>query len=63
MKSKTQRSLPVRVEHEPNRFSSECLEGVYARLHPVDSRDIRSGRDQQPERDRRASRKALGARR
>jgi hypothetical protein len=33
-----QRSLHVRVEHEPNRFSYDCLERIYEQLHPTKSR-------------------------
>ncbi len=35
-----QRSLRVRVEHEPNRFSAECLESIYEQLHPTKSRKV-----------------------
>jgi len=35
-----QRSLRVRVEHEPNRFSDDCLETIYEQLHPTKSRKV-----------------------
>jgi hypothetical protein len=35
-----QRSLRVRVEHEPNRFSDDCLERIYEQLHPTKSRKV-----------------------
>ena len=35
-----QRSLRVRVVHEPNRFSDDCLERIYEQLHPTKSRDV-----------------------
>ncbi len=39
MNKPRQRSLRVRVEHEPNRFSDECLERIYEQLHPTKSRE------------------------
>lgn len=35
-----QRSLRVRVEHEPNRYSDDCLERIYEQLHPTKSREV-----------------------
>lgn len=35
-----QRSLRIRVEHEPNRFSDDCLERIYEQLHPTKSRKV-----------------------
>jgi hypothetical protein len=35
-----QRSLRVRVEHEPNRFSGDCLERIYEQLQPTKSRKV-----------------------
>ncbi len=35
-----QRSLRVRVEHEPNRFSDDCLEKIYEQLQPTTSRKV-----------------------
>mgnify|MGYP005842788463 CR=1 FL=1 len=35
-----QRSLRVRVAHEPNRFSDDCLERIYEQLHPTNSRNV-----------------------
>lgn len=40
MNKPRQRSLRVRVEHEPNRFSNECLERIYEQLHPTKSREV-----------------------
>ena len=40
MNKPRQRSLRVRVEHEPNRFSDECLERIYEQLHPIKSREV-----------------------
>ena len=40
MKKSHQRSLRVRVEHEPNRFSDGCLERIYEQLHPTKSREV-----------------------
>ena len=37
MKKPRRRSLRVRVEYEPNRFSDECLEKIYEQLHPTKS--------------------------
>jgi len=37
MNKPRQRSLRVRVEHEPNRFSDDCLERIYEQLHPTKS--------------------------
>lgn len=33
-------SIKIRVEFEPNRFASDCLEKVYEQLMPIDSRTI-----------------------
>jgi len=66
MKSKftVQRTRSVRVDYEPDRFSTECLAGAYERLHPVDFRAARSGRDQKAKPgNRETSCKTLGARR
>ena len=40
MNKPRQRSLRVRVEHEPNRFSDDCLERIYEQLHPTNSREV-----------------------
>ena len=40
MKKPRQRSLRIRVEHEPNRFSDDCLERIYEQLHPTKSRKV-----------------------
>jgi hypothetical protein len=48
MKKPRQRSLRVRVEHEPNRFSDECLERIYEQLHPTKSRAVTPDKDNKP---------------
>ena len=40
MNKPRQRSLRVRVEYEPNRFSDDCLERIYEQLHPTISRKV-----------------------
>ena len=45
MKKPRQRSLRVRVEYEPNRFSDECLERIYEQLHPTKSRAVTPDKD------------------
>lgn len=40
-----QRSLRVRVEHEPSRFSGDCLESIYEQLHPTKSRKVTSDKN------------------
>ena len=40
MKKPRQRSLRVRVDYEPNRFSGDCLERIYEQLHPTKSREV-----------------------
>ena len=40
MNNPRQRPLRVRVEHEPNRFSDDCLERIYEQLHPTKSRKV-----------------------
>jgi hypothetical protein len=40
MSKPRQQPLPVRVEHEPNRFSGDCLEGIYEQLHPTIRRKV-----------------------
>ena len=40
MNKPRQRSLRVRVEYEPNRFSDDCLERIYEQLHPTKSRKV-----------------------
>ena len=40
MNKPRQRSLRVRVEHEPNRYSGDCLERIYEQLHPTKSREV-----------------------
>ena len=40
MNKPRQRSLRVRVEHEPNRFSDDCLERIYEQLQPTKSRKV-----------------------
>ena len=48
MNKPRQRSLRVRVEHEPNRFSDECLEKIYEQLHPTKSREVTPDKDNKP---------------
>lgn len=60
MNSRTQRSLPVRVEYEPNRFSTDCLRAVYEQLHPTDSRRLLFSRNEKI--NVHLSRKKTGAR-
>ena len=38
--------VKIRVEFEPNRFSSECLAKVYEQLKPVDSRVVSNQRQE-----------------
>ena len=45
MSKPRQRSLRVRVEHEPNRFSGDCLERIYEQIHPTKSRKVTADRD------------------
>ncbi len=40
MNKPRQQPLRVRVEHEPNRFSGDCLESIYEQLHPTKSRKV-----------------------
>ena len=40
MNKPRQRSLRVRVEYEPNRFSDDCLERIYEQLHPTINRKV-----------------------
>jgi hypothetical protein len=40
MNKPRQQPLHVRVEHEPNRFSGDCLEAIYEQLHPTISRQV-----------------------
>ena len=40
MNKPRQRSLRVRIEHEPNRSSDDCLERIYEQLHPTKSREV-----------------------
>ena len=40
-----QQPLPVRVEHEPSRFSGDCLERIYEQLHPTKSRKVTADKD------------------
>jgi len=40
MNKPRQRSLRVRVEHEPNRYSDDCLGRIYEQLHPTKSREL-----------------------
>ena len=47
MNKPRQRSLRVRIEHEPNRFSDECLERVYEQLHPTNSREVTPDKNNQ----------------
>ncbi len=42
MNKSRQRALRIRVEHEPNRFSDDCLERIYEELHPAKSRKVTS---------------------
>lgn len=37
MKTPRKRPLSIRVEYEPNRFSKDCLEKIYAQLNPTKS--------------------------
>jgi hypothetical protein len=48
MNKPRQRSLRVRVEHEPNRFSDECLEKIYEQLHPTKRRAVTPDKDNKP---------------
>ena len=48
MKKPRQRSLRVRVEHEPNRFSDDCLERIYEQLHPTKSRAVTPDKNNKP---------------
>jgi len=48
MKKPRQRSLRVRVEHEPNRFSGDCLERIYEQLHPTKSREMTPDKNNKP---------------
>ena len=45
MNKPRQRSLRVRVEHEPNRFTDDCLERIYEQLHPTKSRKVTPDKD------------------
>jgi len=49
MNKPRQRSLRVRVEYEPNRFSDDCLERIYEQLHPTKSRKVRPDNNKQDE--------------
>jgi hypothetical protein len=40
-----QQPLRVRVKHEPNRFSGDCLERIYEQLHPTKSRKVTADKD------------------
>lgn len=42
MSKRRQRFLRVRVDHEPNRFSQDCLEKVYEQLDPTTRREAGS---------------------
>jgi len=48
MKKPRQRSLRVRVEHEPNRLSDDCLERIYEQLHPTKSRAVTPDKNNKP---------------
>ena len=41
--------VKIRVEFEPNRFSSECLVKVYEQLKPVESRVVSNERKKNEE--------------
>jgi hypothetical protein len=45
MNKPRQQPLRVRVEHEPNRFSSDCLGRIYEQLHPTKSREVTADKD------------------
>ena len=48
MNNPRQRPLRVRVEHEPNRFSDDCLERIYEQLHPTKSRKVTPDKNNKP---------------
>lgn len=45
MNKPRQPPLRVRVEHEPHRFSGDCLERIYEQLHPTKSRRQTADKD------------------
>jgi hypothetical protein len=45
MNKPRQQPWRVRIEHEPNRFSSDCLERIYEQLHPTKSRKVTADKD------------------
>jgi hypothetical protein len=52
--SKCHSDLKVRVQFEPNRFSSEFLNKVYEQLKPIDSRVLSKERQQDGEAETKA---------
>lgn len=48
MSKPRRRPLHVRVEHEPNRFSDDCLERIYEQLHPTKSRKVTPDKNNTP---------------
>jgi hypothetical protein len=53
--SKRHSDLKVRVQFEPNRFSSEFLNKVYEQLKPIDSRILSDKRQQKGEAETKAT--------
>jgi hypothetical protein len=45
MNKPRQQPLRVRVEHEPNRFSDDCLDAIYEQLHSTISRKVTPEKD------------------
>lgn len=48
MNKPCRRPLRIRVEHEPNRFSDDCLERIYEQLHPTKSRKVTPDKNNKP---------------
>jgi hypothetical protein len=53
--SKRHSDLKVRVQFEPNRFSSDFLNNVYEQLKPIDSRILSNERQQDGEAETKTS--------
>jgi hypothetical protein len=53
--SKRHSDLKVRVQFEPNRFSSDFLNKVYEQLKPIDSRILSNERQQDGEAETKTS--------
>ena len=49
MKKPHRRSLRVRVDYEPSRFSSDCLGKIYEQLHPTKSREVTPAKANKPD--------------